>query len=81
MDIFMWLGIGLVSGGLASRILDDQVEDSIQDILLGVIGSVFSGLLLLTFGSNSRTVDLFQVIVLLLSSTMFIWVRKSIRTR
>ncbi|MEO6509208.1 MAG: hypothetical protein ABIO02_04595 [Patescibacteria group bacterium] len=81
MNILMWIGIGLLAGGLASRILDDSPEDTLVDILLGVTGSLFSGFLLYELGTRPGGFNLFQVLVLLLSSVLFIWVRNSIKTR
>lgn len=81
MNVLMWMGLGLLAGGFASRFFDDTVEDSLLDIMLGVIGALFTGFLLYEFGGRQAGIDIFQVFTLLLSSVFFILVRKNIRTR
>lgn len=81
MNIVMWIGLGLIAGGIASRVLDDTVEESLKDIFLGIIGSLFAGFLLFEIGNYRPGINLFQIFILCLSSIFFIWVHNNIRTR
>lgn len=81
MNITLWIGLGLIAGGAASRILDDTVKESLLDILLGVVGALFAGFLLFEFGTQRPGINLFQIFILILSSIFFIWMRNNIRTR
>ena len=77
----LWVGLGLVAGGVASRILDESVQETLLDIVLGVIGALFAGILLYEFGNSHSTFNIFQIAVLALSSIVFIWIRNSIKTK
>lgn len=79
--MLLWLGIGFFAGGFASRFLDDTLSDTLVDILLGVVGSFFTGFLLYKLGTQKSSIDVFQVMTVLLSAVVFIWIRKSIKSQ
>ena len=81
MNILLWLGLGLIAGGAASRILDDRTGDALFDIFLGIVGSMFSGFLLYTLGTQQNSINVFQIFTVILSSVLFIWTMRSIKSR
>jgi len=81
MNITMWIGIGLITGGFASRLLDDTVKETLFDIVLGVVGALFAGFLLSELAAPKPGINIFQIFILLLSSIFFILIRNNIRTR
>jgi uncharacterized membrane protein YeaQ/YmgE (transglycosylase-associated protein family) len=50
MSLFVWILLGLVSGLIASHIVNHRGEGVVLDTLLGVVGAVVGGWLFHTFG-------------------------------
>lgn len=50
-----WIILGLVSGFIASKIVNKRGEGIAGDILLGIVGAVVGGWLFKTFGRMTRT--------------------------
>lgn len=50
MTLFVWVVLGLVSGFIASKIINKSGEGFILDIVLGIVGAVFGGWLFNVFG-------------------------------
>jgi uncharacterized membrane protein YeaQ/YmgE (transglycosylase-associated protein family) len=55
MSLIGWIILGLISGFIASKIVNRAGEGVILDILLGVIGAVVGGWLFHTFGMAGVT--------------------------
>lgn len=55
MTILAWLILGLISGFIASKIVDNTGQGVVLDILLGVVGAFVGGWLFNTFGSAGVT--------------------------
>lgn len=51
MTIVTWLILGLISGFIASKIVNKPGEGIILDIVLGIIGAVVGGALFSQFGA------------------------------
>ena len=45
MSIFAWIVLGLISGFIASKIINKTGEGMVLDIVLGVVGAVVGGFL------------------------------------
>lgn len=80
MNILLWLGIGLIAGGFASRYLDDSLEETILDIFLGVVGALFSGYLFYKLGTPRPEINLFQLFTIILSAIVVIWFRNNLKS-
>ncbi len=64
MDIFAWLGLGLISGLIASRIVHHRGAGVILDVGLGIVGSFIGGLLFNFFGAPSiSSFNVYSVLV------------------
>jgi len=55
MSIIVWIILGLVSGFVASKIVNKTGEGVLLDIVLGVIGAVVGGWLFSMFGMGGVT--------------------------
>jgi uncharacterized membrane protein YeaQ/YmgE (transglycosylase-associated protein family) len=79
MNILLWTGLGLIAGGFASRYLDDSLEYTLLDIVLGVVGAFMAGYLMYNLGNTINGINLFQLFTTFLSACTLIWIGKSIR--
>lgn len=55
MSILAWLVLGLISGFIASKIINKSGEGLIVDILLGIVGAIVGGWLFTRFGAVGVT--------------------------
>jgi uncharacterized membrane protein YeaQ/YmgE (transglycosylase-associated protein family) len=55
MSIIGWIVLGLISGFIASKIVNKTGEGVILDIVLGIVGAVFGGFLFAQFGATGVT--------------------------
>ena len=55
MSIIGWLILGLISGFIASKIVNKAGEGLVLDIVLGIIGAVVGGWLFAAFGGTGVT--------------------------
>lgn len=55
MGIIAWLVLGLISGFIASKIINKSGEGLIVDILLGIVGAFVGGWLFTKFGAAGVT--------------------------
>jgi len=55
MSLLVWIVLGLISGFVASKIVNKTGEGFFLDIALGVIGAVVGGWLLNAFGKSGVT--------------------------
>lgn len=55
MSILAWLVLGLISGFIASKIVNKSGEGIIVDIVLGVVGAFVGGFLFTQFGAMPVT--------------------------
>ena len=55
MSIIGWLVLGLISGYVASKIVNNAGEGFILDIVLGIVGAFVGGWLFNTFGHSGVT--------------------------
>ena len=54
MSFVAWIILGLISGFLASKIVNKRGEGIAGDILLGIIGAVVGGWIFTTYGRVAR---------------------------
>jgi len=59
MSIIAWIVLGLISGFIASKIINRTGEGMVLDIALGVVGAVVGGFLFRLVGANG--VDGFNI--------------------
>jgi len=55
MSIIGWIVLGLISGFVASKIVNKTGEGFILDILLGIVGAIVGGFIFTEFGATGVT--------------------------
>ena len=55
MSIIGWMVLGLISGFIASRVVHKEGRGIVPDIILGIGGAIFGGLLFKEFAAESVT--------------------------
>ncbi|MBV9824109.1 MAG: GlsB/YeaQ/YmgE family stress response membrane protein [Alphaproteobacteria bacterium] len=55
MSILGWIVLGLISGFIASKIVNKSGEGFFLDIVLGIVGAVIGGFLFTAFGASGVT--------------------------
>ncbi len=55
MSIVAWILLGLISGFIASKIVNKTGEGVVLDIVLGIVGAIAGGLLFGLFGAGGVT--------------------------
>ena len=64
MSILGWIILGLISGFIASKIVNKSGEGLFLDIVLGIVGALVGGFLFQTFGmSGVSGVNLYSILV------------------
>jgi uncharacterized membrane protein YeaQ/YmgE (transglycosylase-associated protein family) len=64
MSFLAWIVLGLISGFIASRIVNQSGAGTLMDIVLGVVGAVVGGWLFNTIGHAGVTgLNLYSILV------------------
>ena len=64
MSILAWLVLGLISGFIASKLVNKSGEGVVLDIVLGIIGAVVGGWIFNTLGhSGVNGVNIYSMFV------------------
>jgi len=80
--LLAWIILGLVSGFIASKIMNKSGAGIFMDIILGIVGSVVGGWLMRIIGSYGVTgLDLRSIIVSVLGAVVVLWVFNKINRR
>jgi uncharacterized membrane protein YeaQ/YmgE (transglycosylase-associated protein family) len=73
MSFIAWIVLGLVAGFIASKIVNKSGEGMILDIILGIVGAVFGGYLLQTFGMAGVTgLNVYSILVAVVGAVLFL---------
>lgn len=87
MSIVAWIVLGLISGFIASKIVNRTGEGVLLDIVLGIVGAVVGGFLFNQFGHVGVTgLDLRSMLVAVVGAVLVLVVkhtlmgRRSVRT-
>ncbi|HEX4495534.1 MAG TPA: GlsB/YeaQ/YmgE family stress response membrane protein [Thermoanaerobaculia bacterium] len=80
MSILAWIVLGLISGFIASKIVNKSGEGVLLDIVLGVVGAVVGGWLFNTFGQAGVTgLNLYSLLVAVLGAIVVLVIYHAIR--
>jgi len=80
MSILAWIVLGLISGFIASKIVNKSGEGFLLDIVLGIIGAVVGGWLFNMFGHSGVTgVNLYSMLVAIIGAIIVLVVYHAIR--
>ena len=73
MSILGWIILGLISGFIASKIVNKTGEGALLDIVLGVVGAVVGGWLFHTFGAAGVTgFNLYSMLVAIVGAVVLL---------
>ena len=71
MSILAWIVLGLISGFIASKLVNKTGEGVVLDIVLGIVGAVVGGWLFATFGMAGVTgVNLYSMLVAVVGAVL-----------
>ncbi len=80
MSIVAWLVLGIVSGFIASKIVNKSGEGLIRDLILGVIGAVVGGWIMESFGKAGVSgLNIYSFVVAILGAVVVLVVFHAIR--
>ena len=80
MSFLAWIVLGLLAGFIGSKLVNNQGEGAIMDILLGIVGAVVGGWLFNTFGAAGVTgLNLYSLLVAVVGSVVFLMLYHAIR--
>jgi len=80
MSILGWIVLGLISGFIASKIVNKSGEGVLLDIVLGIVGAVVGGWLFTQFGSAGVTgLNLYSMLVAVVGAVLVLVIYHAIR--
>lgn len=80
MSLFVWILLGLVSGFIASHVVNHRGEGVILDALLGIVGAIIGGWIFHTLGHIGVTgLNLYSILVATTGAIVFLIVYHMIR--
>jgi uncharacterized membrane protein YeaQ/YmgE (transglycosylase-associated protein family) len=82
MSIIAWIVLGLISGFIASKIVNRTGEGVLLDILLGVVGAVVGGFIFNSFGHAGVTgLDLRSMLVAVVGAVVVLVIKHALMGR
>jgi uncharacterized membrane protein YeaQ/YmgE (transglycosylase-associated protein family) len=79
MSLIAWIVLGLISGFIASKLVNKSGEGLILDIVLGIIGAVVGGYLFQTFGMAGVTgVNIYSILVAVVGAVVVLFLYHAI---
>ena len=82
MSIFAWIVLGLISGFLASKVVNKSGEGVILDVVLGIVGAVVGGFLFTTFGATGMTgLNIWSMFVAFIGAVVVLVVKHAVMGR
>ena len=82
MSILAWILLGLISGFIASKMVNHTGQGAVLDVVLGIGGAVVGGWLFTTFGSTGITgFNVWSVIVAVAGAALTLVVAETIMRR
>jgi uncharacterized membrane protein YeaQ/YmgE (transglycosylase-associated protein family) len=73
MSFIAWIILGLISGFIASKIVNKSGDGLVIDILLGIVGAFLGGWLFNEFGMSGVTgVNVYSMLVAVVGAVLFL---------
>jgi uncharacterized membrane protein YeaQ/YmgE (transglycosylase-associated protein family) len=73
MSILAWIILGLISGFIASKIVNKQGEGLLLDVVLGVVGAELGGWLFSLFGMSGVTgLNVYSLLVAVIGAVILL---------
>lgn len=71
MSFIAWIVLGLISGFIASKLVNKSGEGILLDIILGVVGAFLGGWLFTTFGMSGVTgLNIYSMVVAVIGAVL-----------
>jgi uncharacterized membrane protein YeaQ/YmgE (transglycosylase-associated protein family) len=75
MSFLAWIVLGLISGFIASKIVNKSGQGVVMDIVLGIVGAVAGGWLFNTIGHIGVTgVNLYSILVAVVGAVIVLFI-------
>ena len=82
MSIIAWIVLGLISGFIASKVVNNTGEGVLLDIVLGIVGAVVGGFLFNQFGHVGVTgLDLRSMLVAVVGAIVVLVIKHALMGR
>lgn len=82
MSFLAWIILGLISGFIASKLVNKTGEGVILDIVLGIVGAVVGGWLFSTFGMSRVTgLNIYSMLVAVVGAVIVLFIFHAIRRK
>lgn len=79
MSIIAWIVLGLVSGFIASKIVNKSGEGVVLDIALGVVGALVGGFLFHLFGAvGIDGFDIWSMVVAVVGAVVVLGIKHAV---
>ena len=79
MSIIGWIILGLVSGYIASKLVNRRGEGIILDIVLGIVGAIVGGWLFSFFGAAGVTgFNLYSMVVAVIGAVVVLVIYRAV---
>jgi len=82
MSIIGWILLGLISGFIASKIVNKSGEGVVLDIVLGIVGAIVGGFLFAQFGAQGVTgFNLYSMFVAVIGAIIVLFIYHAVAGR
>ena len=82
LGIIGWIVLGLIAGFIASKVVNNQGEGVLVDIILGIVGSVVGGFIFNFFGGAGVTgFNIYSLIVAVIGAIVVLMLYHAIAGR
>jgi len=82
MSIIGWVILGLIAGFIASKIVNQQGEGILLDIVLGIVGAVVGGFIFNFFGAVGVTgFNIYSMLVAVIGAIVVLWIYHAVAGR
>ena len=82
MSIVAWIILGLISGFLASKVVNKSGDGFVIDLVLGVVGAVVGGFLFTTFGAAGVTgLNIWSIFVAFIGAVVVLVIKHAVMGR
>jgi uncharacterized membrane protein YeaQ/YmgE (transglycosylase-associated protein family) len=82
MSIFAWLILGLISGYIASKLVNKSGEGIVLDIVLGIVGALVGGWIFNAAGHTGVTgLNIYSMFVAVIGAVVVLVVYHALRRR
>jgi uncharacterized membrane protein YeaQ/YmgE (transglycosylase-associated protein family) len=82
MSILGWILLGLISGFIASKLVNRSGEGFILDVILGIVGAVVGGFVFTAFGAAPVTgFNIYSMVVAIVGAVIVLWIYHALFSR